>query len=122
MQVGYLEIVTPEVDAVSAAYAASHGVTFSEPIAALGGAVVASLAGGGQLGIRGRCAPMRSRLYDPTCWSRTSRRRCLKPKEQVGRSPSRRCRSPVRGPARFISSGALITACGSLNESGADHR
>lgn len=57
MQVGYLEIVTSEVDAVSAAYAASHGVTFSEPIAALGGAVVASLAGGGQLGIR---APLRA--------------------------------------------------------------
>jgi uncharacterized protein len=36
MQIYYLEIVTKEVDAVCAAYAASNGVQFGEPDAGLG--------------------------------------------------------------------------------------
>ena len=46
MQVQYLEIVTPDVDAVCAAYAQVHGVQFGEPEAGLGGARTAALAGG----------------------------------------------------------------------------
>ena len=38
MQIDYLEIVTPDVDAVCAVYKQLHGVTFSAPDAALGNA------------------------------------------------------------------------------------
>ena len=55
MQIQYLEIVTPDVDAVCGSYAQLHGVTFGEPDAGLGGARTAPLAGGGMLGVR---APM----------------------------------------------------------------
>ena len=55
MQVQYLEIVTPDVDAVCASYARLHGVSFSEPEAGLGNARTASIPGGGLLGVR---APM----------------------------------------------------------------
>lgn len=55
MQVQYLEIVTPDVDAVCATYAELFGVTFGEPVEALGNARTADLAGGGRLGVR---APM----------------------------------------------------------------
>ncbi len=53
MKVHYLEIVTPEVDALCGQYSAVHGITFSEPDASLGGARTAKLAGGGMIGIRG---------------------------------------------------------------------
>jgi predicted enzyme related to lactoylglutathione lyase len=55
MQVQYLEIVTPDVDAVCAAYTRLHGVTFSQPEAGLGNARTASLTDGGKIGVR---APM----------------------------------------------------------------
>ncbi len=55
MKVQYLEIVTPDVDAVCATYATLHGVSFSEPDARLGNARTASFPGGGLLGVR---APM----------------------------------------------------------------
>ena len=55
MQIHYLEIVTKEVDAVCAAYAAVNGVQFGEPNAGLGNARTAALPGGGLLGVR---APM----------------------------------------------------------------
>jgi len=55
MKVQYLEIVTPDVDAVCATYAKLHGVSFSEPEAGLGNARTASIPGGGLLGVR---APM----------------------------------------------------------------
>ncbi len=55
MQMQYLEIVTSEVDAVCAAYAAANGVEFGEPDAALGNARTADLPGGGLVGVR---APM----------------------------------------------------------------
>lgn len=55
MQVHYLEIVTPNVDAVCATYAQSHGATFGDPVAELGNARTATLAGGGLVGVR---APM----------------------------------------------------------------
>ena len=55
MQIQYLEIVTPDVDAVCAAYEKLHGVSFSAPEAGLGNARTAALAGGGMIGVR---APM----------------------------------------------------------------
>lgn len=55
MQIQYLEIVTPDVDAVCATFAQLHGVTFSDPDAGLGNARTASLGDGGKIGVR---APM----------------------------------------------------------------
>jgi predicted enzyme related to lactoylglutathione lyase len=55
MQIHYLEIVTQEVDAVCAAYAAANAVRFGDPDAGLGGARTAPLLGGGLVGVR---APM----------------------------------------------------------------
>ena len=57
MQIQYLEIVTKEVDAVCAAYAAANGVQFGEPVAGLGKARTAPLPGGGWVGVR---APLRA--------------------------------------------------------------
>lgn len=56
MQTYYLEIVTREVDAVCAAYAAANGVRFGAPDAGLGNARTAPLRGGGLVGVR---APLR---------------------------------------------------------------
>jgi predicted enzyme related to lactoylglutathione lyase len=55
MQIQYLEIVTPEVDATCKSYAMLHGVTFSDPEPGLGNARTATLANGGMIGVR---APM----------------------------------------------------------------
>ena len=56
MQIHYLEIVTPDVDASVELYAKIHDVSFSAADESLGGAHTAKLASGGTLGIR---APMR---------------------------------------------------------------
>jgi len=56
MQIQYLEIVTPDVEASVALYSKIHGVSFSPADESLGGARTAKLANGGMLGIR---APMR---------------------------------------------------------------
>ena len=56
MKTQYLEIVTKDVDAVCAAYAAALQVQFGEPDAGLGNARTAALAGGGLVGVR---APLR---------------------------------------------------------------
>lgn len=55
MQLHYLEIVTPQVDATCTTYAQLHGVTFSDPEPGLGNARTAALSGGGMIGVR---APM----------------------------------------------------------------
>lgn len=55
MQIHYLEIVTKDVDAVCAAYAAALSVKFGKPDAGLGNARTAALPGGGMVGVR---APM----------------------------------------------------------------
>jgi predicted enzyme related to lactoylglutathione lyase len=55
MQVHYLEIVTKDVEAVCAAYAATNGAQFGKPVAALGNARTAQMAGDGLVGVR---APM----------------------------------------------------------------
>ena len=52
MRVHYLEIVTTEVEAVCAAYAAANGVQFGTPDAGLGNARTAKVAGGGLVGVR----------------------------------------------------------------------
>ena len=52
MQIQYLEIVTPDVDAVCETYAQCHGVDFGESDPNLGGARTAVLANGGMLGVR----------------------------------------------------------------------
>ena len=57
MLVQYLEIVTGDVDGACAALEKLHGVSFSEPEPALGNARVATLKGGGRIGVR---APLRS--------------------------------------------------------------
>ena len=53
IRVQYLEIVTPDADAICAQYAKVHGVTFGAPEPSLGGARTAKLTGGGMLGVRG---------------------------------------------------------------------
>lgn len=55
MQVHYLEIVTPDVEAVCAAYSQVHGLEFGESDPSLGGARTAKLSDGGMMGVR---APM----------------------------------------------------------------
>ena len=55
MQIQYLEIVTPEVDATCAVQQQLHGVTFGPPEAGLGNARTAALPEGGMIGVR---APM----------------------------------------------------------------
>jgi predicted enzyme related to lactoylglutathione lyase len=52
MQAHYLEIVTPDVDAMCAAYAAVIHVQFGDPDPVLGNARTTKLPGGGTLGIR----------------------------------------------------------------------
>ncbi len=56
MLVQYLEVVTADVDATCSALEKLHGVSFGEPVAALGNARTATLKGGGRVGVR---APMR---------------------------------------------------------------
>ena len=53
MKVEYLEIVTPEVEALCRQYASIYDIEFSDPIAGFGGARTAKVDGGGMLGIRG---------------------------------------------------------------------
>ena len=55
MQIQYLEIVTPDVEAVCTTYVKLCGVSFGEPDAGLGNARTAPLPGGGLIGVR---APM----------------------------------------------------------------
>ena len=55
MNIHYLEIVTPAVEAMCLTYEAVYDVSFSEPVAELGQARTAYLPHGGTLGIR---APM----------------------------------------------------------------
>jgi len=55
MRVHYLEIVTESVDAVCAAYAATHGVDFGQPDPGLGNTRTAAMTDGGMVGVR---APM----------------------------------------------------------------
>lgn len=53
MKIHYLEIVTPDVEAVCAGYEAALNLTFSPPDPFLGGARTAPLDGGSLVGVRG---------------------------------------------------------------------
>lgn len=55
MNVHFLEIVTPEVDATCGLLETQHGVTFSDPVPEFGNSRTAELAAGGTLSVR---APM----------------------------------------------------------------
>ncbi len=55
MQVEYLEIVTPDVDATCAMFEKIHGVAFAKADPAIGNARTADLKNGGRIGVR---APM----------------------------------------------------------------
>lgn len=55
MQAQYLEIVTPDVDAVCTTFERLHGVSFGGPEPGLGNARTAEMANGGKVGVR---APM----------------------------------------------------------------
>lgn len=68
MQIYYLEIVTREVDAVCAVYAAANGLQFGDADPALGNARTAALPGGGLVGVRSPLASRRSRWFVPTGW------------------------------------------------------
>lgn len=57
MQLYYLEIVTPDVDAMCGTLEKLHGAEFSKPAAELGNARTAALDGGALIGVR---APMRA--------------------------------------------------------------
>jgi predicted enzyme related to lactoylglutathione lyase len=56
MKIHYLEIVASDVNAVCAAYAAAHGITFGLADPLLGGARTTTLPDGGSIGVR---APLR---------------------------------------------------------------
>lgn len=56
MQIQYLEIVTPDVDAICGCYEKAFGISFGESDPSLGGARTATMTNGGMLGVR---APMR---------------------------------------------------------------
>ena len=65
MKVQYLEIVTPEVDALCRQYSTIHGIIFSEPDTNFGGARTAKLNGGGKIGIRGPLRETESPVVRP---------------------------------------------------------
>lgn len=56
MKIQYLEIVSPDVDAICKTYEQLYGVQFGDPDASLGNARTADLPNGGLLGVR---APLR---------------------------------------------------------------
>jgi predicted enzyme related to lactoylglutathione lyase len=57
VQIHYLEIVTQDVDAICAVYAAANDVQFGDPEPGLGNARTAPLPGGAIMGVR---APLRA--------------------------------------------------------------
>ena len=65
MRIHYLEIVAPDVDAVTASYERVHGVEFSEPVALLGNARTAALADGGLIGVRAPMHPEEAPVVRP---------------------------------------------------------
>ena len=65
VQVYFLEIVTPETDAAITLLEKTHGVTFGDPVAMLGGARTAPLEGGGLLSVRGPLRPDETPVVRP---------------------------------------------------------
>ncbi|MEM7476212.1 MAG: hydroxylase [Planctomycetota bacterium] len=65
MKIEYLEIVTPEADALCEVYTKLHGVKFSEPNPSFGGARTCDFEGGGMIGIRGPMRPTEEPVIRP---------------------------------------------------------
>jgi len=65
MQIHYLEIVSENRDEVCAAYAAAHGVQFTEPDERLGGARTAAQSDGGMVGVRKPMSPTEEPIVRP---------------------------------------------------------
>ena len=65
MQIHYLEIVTPDVDATCRALEQLHGARFGAPEAALGNARTATLAAGGTIGVRAPMHPSETPVVRP---------------------------------------------------------
>ena len=65
-QIHYLEIVTKDVDAVCAVYAAANGLQFGDPDAGIGNARTAALPGGGMVGVRAPMHESGNRWFGPT--------------------------------------------------------
>ena len=101
VEIEYLEIVTPEVDATIATLEKLHGVRFSDPVAEFGNARTAPLEGGGRISVRG-----------PTSGAMRSKRPSRPPGRAGERSPTRRWRSPARAPSRSISRVGTNTGSG----------
>ncbi|CAB9518687.1 expressed unknown protein [Seminavis robusta] len=57
MKIEYLEMVTPDVDALCKIQATIHGIEFGDPVPNLGNARTAKMANGGVIGIRGPMRP-----------------------------------------------------------------
>lgn len=113
MQIHYLEIVTREVDAVCAAYAATNGVQFGDPDAALDNARTAALHGGGMVGVRAPLRATEERWCGRTGWWTTSKRPLP---QRSGRGTSSRWGrrgSPATAHSRSTFREETITGCGS---------
>lgn len=65
MRIQYLEIVTVDVDAVCAAYAAANKAQFGKPDAGLGNARTAAMPGGGLVGVRAPMHPSEEPVVRP---------------------------------------------------------
>lgn len=113
LNVGYLEIVTPEVDAICKSYEQLHGVKFSKPNANLGFARTTKLAGGGLLGVRAPLRPTETPVVRPylLVWTILTRQSKKQPKRAL-RLPFRRWKCP--GMASIPSSFRAVSskACG----------
>ena len=65
MQIEYLEIVTPEVDATCAVLAQQREITFSGPVPELGNALLATLSNGGRISVRAPTAEHETPVVRP---------------------------------------------------------
>lgn len=65
MHVQYLEIVTPEVDAICKTYSQVHDVKFGKADPVLGGACTAKMRNGGMLGVRAPLRPTEEPVVRP---------------------------------------------------------
>lgn len=65
MDIYYLEIVTPDVEGVCAAYAQTHGTAFGDGDPALGGARTARLSSGNRIGVRAPMHEMETSVVRP---------------------------------------------------------
>ena len=79
MKIHYIEIVTPEVDAICEKYTVLYNVEFKEKDQMLGGARTITLENGGMMGIQ--CMTKKSPLHGTTYLSRILKRAFKLPKK-----------------------------------------